>query len=232
MVMSKPPIFNIQIGTQVRFLDEVGQGLVVRFLSKERVAVKIESGFEIPYLIDQLVPVADPTKGKVKLDAPEYLPEPDPDPYARFFQKAAAKVAKANQPVKVEPPVKNEPFVVDPRALSNALNGKKSGHEKKQSKGHSWGEVDVEIDLHAEELMEFPKRYSNGQILQLQMDHFVAALDGALVKNAKRLVVIHGIGTGKLKSEIMAYLRTNGFTRVQDASYAKYGFGATEIILR
>ena len=92
--------------------------------------------------------------------------------------------------------------------------------------------MDVEIDLHAEELMEFPKRYSNGQILQLQMDHFVAALDGALVKNAKRLVVIHGIGTGKLKSEIMSYLRTNGFTRVQDASYAKYGFGATEIILR
>ena len=241
--MSIPLLFRIVIGSKVRFLNETGEGIVTAILSKQTAKVKIPSGFEIPYALHELVPMADPTKGKVNLE--EMHPDigHDPDPY-RLERMSATSTndnvrnkARQQQSEKYfEPKAKSKaeelPLKVDAKALANALNAKKGDATAVRSKGHAWGEVDIEVDLHAEELLEFPKKYSNGQILQTQMNHFVAALDRAHLQNAKRLIVIHGIGTGKLKSEIMQYLRENQYKRVQDASYAKYGFGATEIILR
>ncbi len=52
-------------------------------------------------------------------------------------------------------------------------------------------------------------------------------------RDKKNLTVVHGIGKGKLKKEIENILRDNEHViDFHDASYPKYGYGATEVLLR
>lgn len=48
---------KLRIGDKVRFLNEVGEGIVSRIKDKETVFVEMQDGFEIPFLIRQLVPI-------------------------------------------------------------------------------------------------------------------------------------------------------------------------------
>ncbi len=48
---------KIRIGDKVRFLNEVGEGIVSRIKDKNTVFVEMQDGFEIPFLINQLVPI-------------------------------------------------------------------------------------------------------------------------------------------------------------------------------
>lgn len=48
---------KLRIGDKVRFLNEVGEGVVSRIKDKETVFVEMQDGFEIPFLIKQLVPI-------------------------------------------------------------------------------------------------------------------------------------------------------------------------------
>lgn len=90
---------------------------------------------------------------------------------------------------------------------------------------------EMEIDLHIEELVDSINGMSNAQIVQIQMSHFLKSLDEAIALHLKKLIVIHGIGTGRLKTEVYKALQNYPKLKFQDASYAKYGFGATEIII-
>ncbi|MGZ3919884.1 MAG: DUF2027 domain-containing protein, partial [Bacteroidia bacterium] len=48
---------KLRIGDKVRFLNETGEGKVSRIKDKNTVFVEMPDGFEIPYLITQLVPI-------------------------------------------------------------------------------------------------------------------------------------------------------------------------------
>ena len=48
---------KLRIGDKVRFLNEVGEGVITRFKDKETVFVEMKDGFEIPYLCKHLVPI-------------------------------------------------------------------------------------------------------------------------------------------------------------------------------
>ena len=48
---------KLRIGDKVRFLNEVGEGVITRFKDKETVFVEMQDGFEIPYLCKHLVPI-------------------------------------------------------------------------------------------------------------------------------------------------------------------------------
>lgn len=48
---------KLRIGDKVRFLNEVGEGIVSRMKDKLTVFVEMQDGFEIPFLINQLVPI-------------------------------------------------------------------------------------------------------------------------------------------------------------------------------
>ena len=48
---------KLRIGDKVRFLNEVGEGVVSRMKDKNTVFVEMQDGFEIPFLINQLVPI-------------------------------------------------------------------------------------------------------------------------------------------------------------------------------
>jgi hypothetical protein len=50
----------IKIGDKVKFLNDVGGGVVTRFLNKNLVMVENYDGFEIPYPVLQLLNTSDP----------------------------------------------------------------------------------------------------------------------------------------------------------------------------
>lgn len=90
-----------------------------------------------------------------------------------------------------------------------------------------------EIDLHITEILADNRGMSNGEILQVQLDRFTTALEGALKTDQKRIVFIHGLGNGKLKFEVRKLLDTKySHHKYQDASFKEYGYGATMVILK
>ncbi|MBL7933282.1 MAG: Smr/MutS family protein [Bacteroidia bacterium] len=48
---------KLRIGDKVRFLNEVGEGTVSRIKDKNTVFVELQDGFEIPFQVNQLVPI-------------------------------------------------------------------------------------------------------------------------------------------------------------------------------
>lgn len=104
---------------------------------------------------------------------------------------------------------------------------------QKKSKPHANNNPanEMEIDLHIEELLENYSGMNNAEIIQVQLKHFQKALDTAINNHYKRLIVIHGVGNGRLKQEVRNILLASKSLKFYDASYSRYGFGATEIAI-
>ncbi len=90
----------------------------------------------------------------------------------------------------------------------------------------------IEIDLHLEELVEFPMRLDDWQRLHTQMQHVKKCMEAAMNQRFRKLVFIHGVGQGVLKSEIRTYLLQFENIVVKDADYKEYGSGATEVVIK
>ncbi len=89
-----------------------------------------------------------------------------------------------------------------------------------------------EIDLHIESLLESHFGMSNQEILTHQLKEFRNFINQAKTNHVKKLVVIHGVGEGVLKEEVLAILRKDEDVSYKDADYMFYGKGATEITVR
>ena len=90
-----------------------------------------------------------------------------------------------------------------------------------------------EIDLHIEQLVPNYKGLSNNEIIKKQLDTFEHYLHLAIVHRQERMIVIHGLGKGKLRDEVHHILKnTKEVSRFKNEWSGKYGFGATEITFR
>ena len=86
------------------------------------------------------------------------------------------------------------------------------------------------IDLHIEKLTDSWKHMSNFEILTIQLKTFEKYYDLALVHYQPSLIVIHGVGIGKLRNEIHDILRSKKEVKSFVNQYhPNYGYGATEI---
>ena len=100
--------------------------------------------------------------------------------------------------------------------------------EKKSKK-----EVPVpEFDLHIEKLVKNYKSMSNYDILTLQSETAKKHIDFAIRNRIPKIVLIHGVGEGILKSELDFMLGRYEMITFQDANYQKYGLGATEVYFK
>lgn len=89
-----------------------------------------------------------------------------------------------------------------------------------------------EIDLHIEALSNFSQGFNSNEILSYQLSEFEKAYDNALLSNSEKLKVIHGVGSGILRSEIHKRLTTkNEVKYFEDGDKEKFGFGSTIIYL-
>jgi Smr domain len=89
------------------------------------------------------------------------------------------------------------------------------------------------IDLHIEKLSNDWKRLTNFEILSLQLSTFEKYYNLAIAHHQPNLIVIHGIGTGKLREEIHEILKSKKEVKSFVNQYHhNFGFGATEIFFQ
>jgi len=119
--------------------------------------------------------------------------------------------------------------VVVPFHLAEKTEYKKQGKKVKAKKTKEVTPA-MEVDLHIEKLVKSFKGWDNYDILSLQMDTAKHKLEFAMRNRIPRIVFIHGVGEGVLREELH-YLLKRYPVNISEASYQKYGMGATEVYI-
>ncbi len=139
------------------------------------------------------------------------------------------------KPVEEENNLKN--YSIKKQYESDRLKNEQETVQKKISVNtyisKRYAEFSTEIDLHIENLTDKHDSLNGGQKLKLQLNAFENYLNEAILINIDRIFIIHGIGSGKLKNEIATRLIRNPNVKTFiNEWHPKYGFGATEVILK
>src|SRR5205085_1596839 len=126
------------------------------------------------------------------------------------------------------PPKTDEPFV---ELGSLAAKGFKI-YDASKGRQHLEPARSV-VDLHIEKLVDNWKKLSNLEILAIQLSEFEKWYDLAVAHRQPSLIVIHGVGEGKLRDEIHDILKTKREVKHFINQYdPRFGYGATEIFLK
>jgi hypothetical protein len=191
---------ELRRGERVKFLNDEGEGIVVAFPRKGWILVEDRDGFTYEHPEDELVPVGNWNKEYDKYETTQ----PDIiDVVERNLDPNVAR--KANAQFKLL--YKNK----------DASNVRRKGES-------------MEVDLHIHELLDKHNHLSNGEIVQIQLEHFERTLRLAEDKKIPRVVFIHGVGQGVLRAEIRKILHNYyPHCTFMDGPYNEYGFGATEV---
>lgn len=114
--------------------------------------------------------------------------------------------------------------------INNSMLKEKQGVPSKKKRGFKKYKNDVvmEVDLHASKLLRSTKNMDNFDILSIQLDTAKRKLEYCIQKRIPKIVFIHGVGQGVLKTELQ-FLLNKYPVNYYDASYVKYGLGATEV---
>lgn len=195
-------------GDQVSFLNEPGGGTITAFKGRAIAIVRMDDGLEIPFPVEQLV-----HKSRQHEKRPDSYRESEP---------------KKTELPKIEPDIfLNE---VKKIPVEKIIRDKEKPQPKKVSKART--PVEAEVDLHIENLLPSHRGMSNAEIIDVQLRHFAKALDNAIRNNYYRIIFIHGVGKGRLREEIIAILNTYSGVTYRYASYERYGWGATEVLIK
>ncbi|KAB1070720.1 DNA mismatch repair protein MutS [Tamlana haliotis] len=92
-------------------------------------------------------------------------------------------------------------------------------------------EPTMEVDLHIHQLIKSSRGMSNFDMLTLQLDTARHKLEFAISKRIQKIVFIHGVGEGVLKTELEYLFGRYNNLKYYDANYQKYGLGATEVYI-
>lgn len=130
---------------------------------------------------------------------------------------AGQVISKGEEALKgVDPSVQQKVSAIAPPAFIDAC---KTGFRE------------AEVDLHISVLKDDYAHMSNSEILRFQVDYFTKMMDSAISNNYYKVVFIHGIGNGSLKSAVITALADYEDVELRTAPFVKYGNGAVEIIL-
>lgn len=88
------------------------------------------------------------------------------------------------------------------------------------------------FDLHIEKLVKTKAGMSNFDILNLQIDTAKRHIDFAIKNRIPKIVLVHGVGEGILKTELEYLFKKYPQISFQEANYQKYGLGATELYFK
>jgi len=89
-----------------------------------------------------------------------------------------------------------------------------------------------ELDLHFESFDSNKYDASAHEKFNIQMNTFKRFVNAHLKKKTKRILIIHGVGEGRLKSEILYCLRGRKGYDMYDANYSQRGVGASYIDIK
>lgn len=245
----------INIGDKVRFLNDVGGG-IVRSIKPGGVAmVEDEDGFDIPCLVDDLV-VVETNEHNVDIHKFDKWHKNDKPATEQVVSKdgktapAATPVggkeylsSKAVAPAQEEVDENLEARVVRLEMLVSRLTQRlerledaKASKEKEKIEARQQRKAlkdeELVIDLHAHEILETTAGMSPGDIKNYQISIFNRTMQEHQKEKGKKIVFIHGKGDGVLRKAVIDELKYKYKScEYQDASFQQYGFGATMVII-
>ena len=163
--------------------------------------------------------IDDVFKGKViKINGDSISVETSDGMIFNFSKSELVKIEKEQRELSKFSDINND-FLKEKMAANKP---KKSFFQKENS------EVIIEVDLHINQLVKSVKGLDNYDMLNLQLDTAKRKVEFAISKRISKIIFIHGVGEGVLKSELH-YLLNKYPVKYYDASYKKYGLGATEV---
>ena len=194
---------NFKRGDKVRFLNDVGEGKVVKLLSSDEVIVEDENGFEYHYPASELIAIDNINDEQTAYDSKQ----------PKFTEIIASNVSEAT--------LKRADKDFSSRTYDENAS-------QRRTRGGA-----LEVDLHMHELVDNQRGMSNSEMLAIQMEHFERMMKRAEQTRNNRVVFIHGVGEGVLRNEIRKAIEEYyPNCECHDASYQDYGYGATEVIIR
>ncbi|MDL2242231.1 DUF2027 domain-containing protein [Bacteroidales bacterium OttesenSCG-928-K03] len=91
----------------------------------------------------------------------------------------------------------------------------------------------AEVDLHISALRDDYSSMKNSEILAIQKEYFLAALENALTNHYREVIFIHGIGNGVLRDVLIKLLNDQyDDLTYRDAPFQKFGYGAIVVELK
>ena len=225
-------IVNVE-DTGVSFSNKVG---VLEANTKEQVeTLGLGSVNQIPEYIFHLVfyrkgefKVKEPVIKSIKMNPVKFYKEKS---YKEndFFDEDSIMMN-----ILIESALLNEVNNLSEKDFKEVLKEKETKEEKVEySSSKEKDNILIEIDLHIHELLDDFRGLTNGEILEIQMDRFKSELENVKKNKIKKIVFIHGVGNGTLKTEIRRELdRKTKILSYQDASFKEYGYGATMVQFR
>ncbi len=198
---------TISIGDFVGILEGTEKGYVIK-IEKNKAWIETEDGFEITASLNKLVKY--PAKKKKT-------------------SSSISSKATISKETKKEPfPTEKKPVIKKVKdndfKVSAHLIGEEKKHQSIKRSENIW-----EVDLHIEELTDHYKHLTNGEIVDIQLRHARTIIDKARKNKINKIVFIHGKGKGTLRQELLHLLIGYTFLEYYDASFKRYGGGATEV---
>ena len=90
-----------------------------------------------------------------------------------------------------------------------------------------------QVDLHIEKIRNDHQFLNSSEMLEIQLAHFRRSLDAAIVHRLQSIIFIHGVGNGILRNEMHKIISKHPQVKTfMDAYKEKFGYGATEVILK
>lgn len=224
----------------MRFLNDVGGGIVKAFKPGGVALVEDEDGFEIPCLQEDLVVI---TTNAYNFEVPQQKAEPkvervDGREYlaSKGVPSASKQMDEVDENLEARV-VRLEMLVHKLEDRIARLEGDKAAREKdkvqaKMARQQQKNEI-VEVDLHAHEILETTKGMDAKAIKDYQLSVFTRTMDEHIREKGRKIVFIHGKGEGVLRKAIIDTLKDKyKQCEYQDASFQQYGFGATMVIVK
>ena len=88
------------------------------------------------------------------------------------------------------------------------------------------------VDLHIEHLLNAHGHMNNHQIVLFQLDVCKKEIDKKIKNGTTQFVIIHGVGSGKLKDEVRYLLNSYPNLEYMDEHYSGRGMGATKVFVK
>lgn len=238
-------------------MNSIGGGVVTK-ITNDFIFVRDDTGFDMPMPANELIRMADMSGvGKVfNQDVPGQLPSAEEAKrMAEAESKAAAQLAEQNRKLKEKFTGSAEDDNIDKlreenkklrSQVANLQNQVKTLQKRlSQLQNRNARELndnillqyivrpgEAEVDLHIEALHENPELLADSEKLDVQLRFFRTCLNHALMNNMKRVVFIHGVGRGVLKTQIQNELDQYNNVQYIDAPMSVYGAGATEVYFK
>ncbi|HNY03269.1 MAG TPA: DUF2027 domain-containing protein [Bacteroidales bacterium] len=193
--------------------------LLVATINREQLTHWTEGCMQFLFHADQLPEVPPPFNSEFRIEG------------RRFFKEGNYRDF---------PPVNGRAIVVRVLTLSDYFNpgGEKlsqgdrpvaSGEAAPWIRKHQTARGEAVVDLHIHELVEDPANLEGSEILEFQKNYFLKCLDSAIAGQYRRVVFIHGIGSGTLRSLLLDLLKKQEGIEFFDAPMSEYGAGAIEV---